>query len=394
MITQRAKWISFRPSSPRSCDGTARTAMKIGEMIDAVRVRSLKEAVLATLNCLPQSNERQQLEADIIAEVYLDPIALDGARKSHHIQPSRFLSELIHSTAVQCLMHAEKHRDLSFVKRLHEVCDESLVESRSLLIWFAKFSPIILNGGGGLKLRHKDHRNYQPFDADAAKKHLLGEAGWPVAFKRLTCAGAQRAIARLHNGPKATTAFPTSHLAQLGPEGTRQLWLEAIRVQTSDPSPARRDAARRLLEAIEEVWLVRSRGAPEGWFEWPSTDASPGLGGLSGELWLAEGPLKFLGYSVGENAAPPEVRRGILGRVFEGPLPPVFPPDYLDEWGDPGSPKRLKKMADSIASFARSKKRHDAVRFTQAIRDWESDLGHLHRTYYVGRFGFGWPTRR
>jgi len=66
----------------------------------------------------------------------------------------------------------------------------------------------------------------------------------------------------------------------------------------------------------------------------------------------------------------------------------------LDEWGDPGSPARLKKMADSIASFARSKKRHDEVRFAQAIRDWESDLGHLHRTYYVGRFGFGWPTRR
>ncbi|HWF78324.1 MAG TPA: hypothetical protein VN694_14235 [Caulobacteraceae bacterium] len=51
-------------------------------------------------------------------------------------------------------------------------------------------------------------------------------------------------------------------------------------------------------------------------------------------------------------------------------------------------------MAASIASFARSKKRHDAVRFAQAIRDWQSNLGYLHRTYYVGRFGFGWPTHR
>jgi hypothetical protein len=51
-----------------------------------------------------------------------------------------------------------------------------------------------------------------------------------------------------------------------------------------------------------------------------------------------------------------------------------------------------RSTADSIASFARSKKRHDAVRFAQAIRDWGSDLGHLHRTYCVGRFGFGWPT--
>jgi hypothetical protein len=382
------------PAEIQRAIASPRDPMKLGELVDAVRDRAVQEAALATLNRMPQSDERQQLEADIVAEVYLDPIVLDGARKSHHVQPSRFLAELIHSTGVQCLMHAEKHGDLSFVNRLRQVCDESLVDSRSLLIWFAKFSPIVLNDGGGLKLRSRDHRNYQPFDADAAKMHPLAEAGWPVAFKRLTPAGAQRAIASLHNAPKAATAFPASLLAQLGPEGTKQLWLDAIRVQASDPSPARRDAARMVLDAIEEVWLVRSRGAPEGWFAWPTTYASAGPGGLSGELWLAEGPLKFLGYSVGEDAAPPEVRRGILGRVFEGPLPPVFPPDYLDVWGDPGSPARLKKMADSIASFARSKKRHDAVRFAQAIRDWESDLGHLHRTYYVGRFGFGWPTHR
>jgi len=46
--------------------------MKIGEMIDAVRLRALKEAVLAT--------DRSD------------------------IQPSKFLSELIHSAAAQCLV--------------------------------------------------------------------------------------------------------------------------------------------------------------------------------------------------------------------------------------------------------------------------------------------------
>jgi hypothetical protein len=299
---------------------------------------------------------------------------------------------MIQSVAVECMMHAEKHGDVSFVARLHKVCGESFVDSRSLLIWCAKFSPIKLNGSGELKLRSKAHENYRGFNLDAVKDYPLAETGW-FSLRRLTPVEMERAIASLRSRPKMTAVPPLSRLAQLGPEETKQLWLNAIRVQTSDPSPARRDAARSMLEAIEEVWLVRSRGAPEGWFKWPTTYASPGVGGVSGDLWLREGPLRFLGYWVGEDAAPPEVRRSILARVFEGPLPPVFPPDYLREWGAPGSSARLHKMADSIASFARLRKQRDAKRFAKAIQDWESDLGYLHRTYYIGRFGFGWPTR-
>jgi hypothetical protein len=103
------------------------------------------------------------------------------------------------------------------------------------------------------------------------------------------------------------------------------------------------------------------------------------------------GPLKFLGYTVGGDGHSEGMRWAILQRVFEGVLPPVFPADYLSLWGAPGSPKRLSKMAESIASFARSAKRRDADTLAHAIGDWENDLQHLYHTYYVGRFGFAWP---
>jgi hypothetical protein len=103
------------------------------------------------------------------------------------------------------------------------------------------------------------------------------------------------------------------------------------------------------------------------------------------------GPLKFLGYTVGRDGHRQGMRWAILRRVFDGVLPPVFPADYLSEWGAAGSPRRLSKMAESIASFARSAKRRDAHKFVHAIEDWENDLRHLYDTYYVGRFGFAWP---
>ena len=46
-------------------------------------------------------------------------------------------------------------------------------------------------------------------------------------------------------------------------------------------------------------------------------------------------------------------------------------------------------MAESLAAFARTAKRHDEDRFDEAIRHWEQDLEFLHDGYYVGRFGFG-----
>ena len=64
-------------------------------------------------------------------------------------------------------------------------------------------------------------------------------------------------------------------------------------------------------------------------------------------------------------------RRSCTGS--EGVLPPVFPADYLSLWGPPSSPRRLSKMAESIASFAPSAKRRDENRLQCNRREDDCD---------------------
>ena len=70
-------------------------------------------------------------------------------------------------------------------------------------------------------------------------------------------------------------------------------------------------------------------------------------------------------------------------------LPPLESPDYVKSWGPPSSPARLKKMAHSLASFARSAKRRSSASFALAISQWEADLAMLREEFYVAKFGFG-----
>lgn len=109
--------------------------------------------------------------------------------------------------------------------------------------------------------------------------------------------------------------------------------------------------------------------------------------------WHAEGMLVYLGYRVGVTQGVSHgIRRQILDAAFQGPLPPVNGPEYCREWGPPAAPARLQRLANEIARFTRNAKRKKSADMTSAIADWEQDLKYLHREYYVGKFGFGWPT--
>lgn len=66
----------------------------------------------------------------------------------------------------------------------------------------------------------------------------------------------------------------------------------------------------------------------------------------------------------------------------------------MDQWGQPESADRLRKMAEAIAAFARNLKRREDDRMQQAIDSWEGDLDYLFETYYVGHFRFAWPITR
>lgn len=127
-------------------------------------------------------------------------------------------------------------------------------------------------------------------------------------------------------------------------------------------------------------------------FSWPSTQAAPGEKPLAETPWPQTGMLSKVGYRVGKNGKKPSVRRALLKNVYTQTLPKVHSPEYMAEWGSPRSAKRLHKLANVIAANVKNNKRKNNPSYQKAIRDWESDLGHLKTTYYDGVYDFGWPN--
>lgn len=129
-------------------------------------------------------------------------------------------------------------------------------------------------------------------------------------------------------------------------------------------------------------------------FDWPSSQVvGNGGGAFASEIdWQREGLLKYLGYKVGKGGIRnPHRRRAILQHVFEDALPAEMPIAYQNEWGRARTPKRLRKMANCLASFTRSNKRRKD-KSELAIEHWETDLAWLRDTYYIASFQFRWPS--
>jgi len=176
---------------------------------------------------------------------------------------------------------------------------------------------------------------------------------------------------------------------------TVELWRNAIRILDNPAKTIQHDLARKVLDAISADWARRRRAPtnPDEVFAWPSTEARAGIGGIDTGDWTKDGALKFMGYKVGEtDGEPVGIRERILREIFSGEIPPVFPPAYLDEWGDSNSVQRLQKMAESIAAFVRNAKRRRNSKMAAAIRDWENDLEYLYYEFYVEKFHFAWPS--
>ena len=83
------------------------------------------------------------------------------------------------------------------------------------------------------------------------------------------------------------------------------------------------------------------------------------------------GLLSTMGYKVGMEGYKEKVRRRILQDVISGPLPLVGNPEYMEEWGEDDSNKRLKKLKNCLKGFS-SGKLHESHH--QAIKDWQEDL--------------------
>lgn len=170
-------------------------------------------------------------------------------------------------------------------------------------------------------------------------------------------------------------------------------WLNCLRL-LEDANKGNRQAARKFRDAILAEWERRCNLAlsDPDYFDWPSTQAGPGDRSQRFGTWNQEGVLKYMGYEVGKTKGLADhCRREILDAVFSAVLPPVNSPGYVRNWGLPSTAPRLERLANELARFARNGKRNRTADYSAAVADWEADLKHLHRKYYVGKFHFGWP---
>lgn len=120
-------------------------------------------------------------------------------------------------------------------------------------------------------------------------------------------------------------------------------------------------------------------------WDWPIVEQalSRGTGGLG--PMNPYSALKMFGYTVGRtNGWPRAKRERFLSDFMEMDLPADVEATFDDEYGEPMSTTRLRKVATVIASNASNFHRNDPVRYGMAIADWESDLSFLKRKYYEG----------
>ena len=96
--------------------------------------------------------------------------------------------------------------------------------------------------------------------------------------------------------------------------------------------------------------------------------------------WQQSGPLKLMGYKVGNEGLLLKERREILGQCFRVRFKPASEAfaKYVDGWGPPCSQQRLGKMIDAISRFISLAQKRQAD-CSQALTDWDDDLDWLRR---------------
>ena len=207
--------------------------------------------------------------------------------------------------------------------------------------------------------------------------------------------------------PTPPAAQPALDLTDLPPEVARMIaglpdrsldelqrqWLNTIGM-IDRAGPDKAGAYVVVRAALSAEWarrLTLAKADPRS-FPWPSTKAPIGKSGLDSGDWHPIGMLSYLGYRVGAtNGVTPGIRQQILDLCFGAALPPLNGLGYMRDWGLPGTPRRLRKLANELASFARNGKRKRAANLAHAVADWEADLDYLYRRYYVRKFRFAWP---
>lgn len=92
---------------------------------------------------------------------------IDGAIKRVHASGVKY-RDLIQSTALACLEHAEEHGDVTKFERL---CEAVVVKNYvvALKLWAATFSPIRFNGDDKARLMKSTAKGYTAFNVAGAE---------------------------------------------------------------------------------------------------------------------------------------------------------------------------------------------------------------------------------
>ncbi|HRY24762.1 MAG: hypothetical protein H6852_08285 [Geminicoccaceae bacterium] len=124
---------------------------------------------------------------------------------------------------------------------------------------------------------------------------------------------------------------------------------------------------------------------------WPITEPGPSKGGSPGIFEHEHSGLWLCGYRTGKTKGLPDNERKLfLAYFFRQPLPPIVAQYHDDDYGAPGTEKRLRKMANLMAACCRNFKSRDRRKLRVAIAHYEEDLEFLRSNFYRPGM-FPWP---
>jgi hypothetical protein len=285
--------------------------------------------------------------------------------------------------ALEALAHAQAHGDAGYVLRLGRVLPHEL---RGRFIgWLRSFSPIIgfqRNGVFSVVVLKGADRNFQPYAVTSAEAEPIFDVQFAgsspgtqfardITKKELQSKSLKQRLRTIEKWFESRTArslmrpilvmsrIATAHdLSMYSHHQLMDVYYDAAN-QLAQSRDGHSESATETRHAIFQEWVLRhSRALVDEYFDWPSTEAPSGRGTLGQISSPADGMLNAFGYHVGKvNGRPEALRHLLLDDIFYCQLPPINNLAYMREWGNPSTPARLKKIADTLASLCRNEKR-------------------------------------
>jgi hypothetical protein len=118
---------------------------------------------------------------------------------------------------------------------------------------------------------------------------------------------------------------------------------------------------------------------------WPESAVAKEHRAFNGQCFQCgeQGMLAFFGYHVGKTRGLiMPVRHHILDYIYKGRLPTVNDVSYTQTWGEPGSARRLRRLALMIGYLANNARANTNADYETALTEWDADLRYLKSMYF------------